>query len=69
MKYITLITCLVIVYLFAGCQDGKKVKVLKERDPMVKIIEEHDSLRVIKKDTTLNRPQAKKKDLVPGTKK
>ncbi len=40
-----------------GCEEKKSVKIIEERDSLIKFIEEHDSLRIVKENPDFRKKQ------------
>ena len=52
MKKTYLVLCLVFMtVLFFGCNEKKKVKIIEERDTIVKTLHEKDSIRIYTSDS------------------
>jgi len=50
-KYSYLFILAFICISFSGCKDKKPTKIIEEKDPMIKILHEKDSIRVFKTDS------------------
>ncbi|HBF87582.1 MAG TPA: hypothetical protein DDX39_02980 [Bacteroidales bacterium] len=46
-----------ISFFFMGCEEKKSVKIIEERDSLIKFIEEHDSLRIVKENPDFRKKQ------------
>jgi hypothetical protein len=61
MKYFKLSSLLFILFIIIySCNKNVSTKIIEERDPIIKTLEERDSIRIIPADTSKNKPLHKK---------
>ena len=57
MKYLFFTYLILLIFIAISCNKNVAVKVIEEHDPVVKIMEERDSMVVFPRDTIVRKPK------------